>query len=113
MKVDGGKNLTSSGFVPWYGIEHMNRRFEPDFMSNLNMWMKKGKDKISKSKHKPGTEEWIAEVQTSNWATHNEDAHFKVTQEYKSQQMNDDEVEHYMNMKKEGGVENPKQARRI
>ena len=46
--------------------------------------MKSGKDKISRSRHKPGTDEWIAEIQTSNWATHNEDAHFKVTQEYKS-----------------------------
>lgn len=50
MKVDGGKSLTSAGFVPWYGIENMNRRFEPDFMSNVNFWMKKGKDKIKKSK---------------------------------------------------------------
>ena len=91
----------------------MNRRFEPDYMSNLNHWMKKGKEKISRSKHKPGSEAWIAEIQTSNWATHNEDAHFKVTQEYKSQNINDDEVEHFMNMKKEGGVENPKQAKKI
>ena len=62
MKVDGGKGLTSSGFVPWYGIEQMNRRFEPDYMSNLNFWMKSGKDKISRSRHKPGTDEWIAEI---------------------------------------------------
>jgi hypothetical protein len=40
MKVDGGKSLTSSGYMPWYGIESMNRRFEPDYMSNLNYWLK-------------------------------------------------------------------------
>ena len=51
-------------------------------------------------------------MQTSNWATHNEDAHFKVMQEYKKENMNEDEVNHYMNMHKEGGVDNPKQAKR-
>ena len=44
---------------------------------------------------------------------HNEDAHFKVMQEYKNEQMNEDEVNHYMNMHREGGVDNPKQARRV
>jgi hypothetical protein len=34
-------------------------------------------------------------------------------QEYKNQQVNEEEVKHYMNMHKEGGVDNPKQARRI
>jgi len=28
MKVDGGKTLTTSSFIPWYGMEKMNRRFE-------------------------------------------------------------------------------------
>lgn len=112
LKVDGGKSLTSSGYIPWYGMEMMNRRFEPDYMSNISYWMSKGKEKIKKSKFEKGSEEWIAEVQNSNWATHNEDAHFKVMQEYKKENMNDDEVNHYLNMHKEGGVDNPKQAKR-
>ena len=62
MKVDGGKSLTSSGYIPWYGIEIMNRRFEPDFFSKLNYWLSKPKNKIKSSKHKPGTEEWISEI---------------------------------------------------
>lgn len=62
MKVDGGKSLTSSGYIPWYGMEMMNRRFEPDYLSNINFWLSKGKDKIKKSKFEPGSEEWIAEV---------------------------------------------------
>lgn len=33
-------------------------------------------------------------------------------QEYKKENMNEDEVNHYMNMHKEGGVDNPKQAKR-
>jgi len=59
-------------------MAHMNRRFDPDYMSNINFWMKQGKDKIKKSKFPPGSDEWVSEIQTSNWATHNEDAHFKV-----------------------------------
>lgn len=113
MKVDGGKSLTSSGYIPWYGMEMMNRRFEPDYMSNINYWLSKGKEKVKKSKFPAGSEEWVNEMQTSNWGTHNEDAHFKVMQEYKNEQMNEDEVNHYMNMHKEGGVDNPKQARRV
>ena len=89
MKVDGGKTLTSSGYLPWYGMETMNRRFEPDYLSNINYWWQKGKEKIKKIKYNPtdreSMEAWIGEVQTSNWATHNEDAHFKVMQEYKNE----------------------------
>ena len=113
LKVDGGKTLTSSGYMPWYGVEMMNRRFEPDFMSNVNYWMQKGKEKVTKSRHVPGSDEWVSEIQTSSWATHNEDAHFKVMQEYKNEHLNEDEVAHYMDMHKEGGVDNPKQARRV
>lgn len=34
-------------------------------------------------------------------------------QEYKNEQMNEAEVNHYMDMHKEGGVDNPKQARKM
>lgn len=50
LKVDGGKSLTSSGYIPWYGMEMMNRRFEPDYLSNINYWLSKGKEKIKTSK---------------------------------------------------------------
>lgn len=46
MKVDGGKALTTSGYIPWYGIETMSKRFEPDYLSNINYWLKSGKDKL-------------------------------------------------------------------
>jgi len=87
LKVDGGKSLTSGGFIPWFGIENMNRRFEPDFFSKVNFYLSNAKDKAKKasSRYTPGSPEWIAEIQTSNWATHNEDAHFKVMQEYKNE----------------------------
>lgn len=59
LKVDGGKALTQSGYVPWYGMEMMNRRFEPDYFSNINYWLSKGKERIKRSKYEPGSEEWI------------------------------------------------------
>lgn len=43
-------------------MEMMNRRFEPDYLSNLNYYISKGKDKIKKSKFEAGSEEWIAEI---------------------------------------------------
>jgi NAD(P)-dependent dehydrogenase (short-subunit alcohol dehydrogenase family) len=36
LKVDGGKSLTSSGYVPWKGQRKMNSRFEPDDLSIKN-----------------------------------------------------------------------------
>jgi NAD(P)-dependent dehydrogenase (short-subunit alcohol dehydrogenase family) len=108
LKVDGGKSLTSSGYLPWYGMETMNRRFEPDFMSNINYYLGKAKERINHIKFRPGSDEWITEIQNSNWATHNEDAHFKVLQEYKNELLNEEEVAHYLDMHKEGGVDNPK-----
>jgi hypothetical protein len=34
-------------------------------------------------------------------------------QDYKNEQMNEEEVNHYLNMHKEGGTANPKQAKRV
>jgi hypothetical protein len=62
LHVDGGKSLTSSGYVPWYGMDKMNRRFEPDYMSNINNMMSIGQKKIAKSKFQQGSDEWIQEV---------------------------------------------------
>ena len=64
MKVDGGKTLTMSGFIPWYGAEVMNRRFEPDFLSNLNYFLKMDKNKANKaeSKFDKGSDDWITEI---------------------------------------------------
>ena len=33
IKVDGGRNLTSSGYVHYKGYKNMNSRFEPDDIS--------------------------------------------------------------------------------
>lgn len=84
-------------------MDVMNRRFEPDFMTKVNYWMSAAKKKVVKSKAAKGSDDWISQVQNSNWATHNEDAHWKVLQEYKNEQLNEEEVKHYMQSHKEGG----------
>ena len=112
LKVDGGKGLTSAGYIPWCGMDVMNRRFEPDFMTRVNIWMSEGKKKFTRSRETQGSAQWIKDVQTSNWAILNEDAHWKVLQEYKNEHINDDEVNHFMQMHQEGGTQNPKMARK-
>ena len=116
MKCDGGRTLTSSGWMPWYGNEIMNRRFEPDFFSRVNYWF--SKKKKSSNLPKPGTDpikvtDWVAQTQTSNWATHSEDAHFKVLQDYKKEELDEEEIGHYVDMQKDGGVAKPTQAKRM
>ena len=81
-------------------------------MSNLNYWMDKGKEKVKKSKFQPGSDEWLKEVQTSKWGINSEDAHSKPCQDYRNEVVNEDEMNHYINMQKEGGVDNPKAAKR-
>ena len=109
MKVDGGKSLTTSEFIPWYGMSIMNRRFQPDLFSKINYWM----TRKANSRKTPGSAEWIKETQTSNWATHSEDAHFKVTQEYRNEKINEEEMTHQKKMHVERGVNNPMKAQRV
>ncbi len=52
-------------------------------------------------------------MQTSNWATHSEDARFKVTQEYRNEKMNEEEINHFKKMHREGGVDNPRKAEKV
>ena len=36
IKVDGGRSLTSSGYVQYKGIQNMNAKFEPDSLNLEN-----------------------------------------------------------------------------
>jgi len=115
LKVDGGKSLTSAGFAHWYGADLMNRRFEANSTSPIAYFTKKIKDKFLNPLDglKPGSHEWINEVQKSNWATHLEDAHIKVTNSYTKLNPDEEKLAHYVNMHEEGGAENPIKAKRI
>ena len=81
--VDGGRALTSSGYVKWEGHELMDRRFEPRSKNLFSYYAKKMTELFfTPSTVSKGTHEWLQEKQTSNWATHMEEAHFKITQGY-------------------------------
>ena len=78
IKVDGGRSLTSSGYVHYRGIKNMNTRFEPDaervlpWLSNLIPF---------KIKKEPPTDEkelikYIEDkINDSNFSTSSEDAY--------------------------------------
>lgn len=92
VKVDGGRSLTSSGYVPWKGIRNMNSRFEPDGMSPVYKAMElfnKYAGQVKATRY-PETEEEIENlISNANWATRLSEAHEKVTANYKSIDQND------------------------
>ena len=78
MMVDGGRSLTSSGYVKWEGHELMDRRFEARSKNFMSYYAKKMTDFFfAPGAASKGSHEWLQEKQTSNWATHMEEAHFK------------------------------------
>ena len=94
LKVDGGRALTSSGFIPWKGLRNMNSRFEPDGYSSTykikSMWSGFVGKKDTKATVYPETEQEIDEIlNQANWATRLSEAHEKVNASYKSIDQND------------------------
>ena len=93
IKIDGGRSLTSSGYVPWKGTKNMNSRFEPDGVNSLYFakeLFNKYASTANKSATYPETEEEIENLlSTANWATRLSEAHEKVTASYKSIDQND------------------------
>lgn len=92
LTVDGGRGLTTSGYVKWEGHELMNRRFEASAPSFFSYYAKKISEVfIDPIRGAPqGSHEWLKEKQTSNWATHLEEAHIKVSQGYAKLEADDD-----------------------
>ena len=93
LKVDGGRSLTTSGWVPWRGMGNMNSRFEADGLKP----MLKLKDIYAKytSKNETGVyfpkkEDEIEKlISDSNWATRLSEAHEKISANYKNIDAND------------------------
>ena len=87
IKVDGGRSLTSSGYVHYRGMKNMNSRFEPDG-TKLMTWLgdmftstKKMENCIENEKDlKKFVEENISQ---SNFSTRLTDAHRNVNASYK------------------------------
>jgi hypothetical protein len=111
MKVDGGKSLTSLSTVDWYGTDVMNRRFESSQggLSKVKYLWKNVKQTIwNPGKGAPeGSSEWVAAYQTSNWATHSEEAHEKVRSGYGAYRIDNDKNEEFQRANVYGGANNP------
>ncbi len=105
MKVDGGKSLTTSDFVPKH--DKLEKGLIPKIInkqSAQNLFPKEGT---------PDFDNWVERtIKESNWSTHHEDAHFKVSQDYKTEEMDTDKINHGILMNLEGGAANPKRAAR-
>jgi len=96
IKVDGGRALTSSGYIHYKGIRNMNTRFEPD-AEKAKTWFEglfsfgdgqKTKIPTGEKELKKFIEEKIKE---SNFSTNLEDAH-KNNSIYKSVDINDQKL---------------------
>ena len=94
IKVDGGRSLTSSGYVHYRGMKNMNSRFEPDgpkfttwlgdmFSSNQKM------DKLIQNETE--LKQFVEEnINQSNFSTRLTDAHKNVNASYKIVDANED-----------------------
>ena len=95
MKVDGGKSLTTSDFEP--KRDHTpSEGLIPKLLSKTT-----GKQvAASASTQVPaaGTadfENWLSKtIQESSWSTRHEDAHFKITQGYRNEELDQERLEH-------------------
>jgi 3-oxoacyl-[acyl-carrier protein] reductase len=103
LKVDGGRSLTSSGYVPWRGIKNMNFRFEPDGVTASYKMKEYFGNFTGKNKQPqyPTTEEAIDDLlNESNWSTRLSEAHEKVLAPYKNIDQNDDYLnDHFVRYK--------------
>jgi len=101
MKVDGGRSLTTSGWVPWRGMGMMNSRFEPDGMQ-LNLKLQDVYSKyvtgkpFTKSFYPTKREDIDKLINESNWATNLIEAHAKVSANYKNIEPNDQYLQKFV-----------------
>jgi NAD(P)-dependent dehydrogenase (short-subunit alcohol dehydrogenase family) len=103
IKVDGGRSLTSSGFVAWKGSKNMNSRFEPDgydFKTNVKNIFGRMKNIINTETNSinrfPSSPEEIDRlINESNWSTRLSEAHQKLNADYKPLDQNDEFLEQY------------------
>lgn len=98
IKVDGGRSLTSSGYVHYKGMKNMNARFEPDGVA-MSQWF----DNFTKKVVSPSPvvyptdpiklEQFVEEkIQSSNFSTRLISAHSIVNAQYKTVFQNDDKL---------------------
>ena len=94
IKVDGGRSLTSSGYVHYRGMKNMNSRFEPDG-PKFTTWlgdMFSSNQKMDKLIHnETELKQFVEEnINQSNFSTRLTDAHKNVNASYKIVDANED-----------------------
>ena len=94
IKVDGGRSLTSSGYVHYRGMKNMNERFEPDGVK-MTSWI--GEIFTSNKKMEKCIEDekelkkFVEEnINQSNFSTRLSDAHNNINPSYKIVDSNED-----------------------
>ena len=94
IKVDGGRSLTSSGYVHYKGMKNMNCRFEPDGpnLTTLMGEMFTSNKKMEKCiENEAELKKFIEEnIIQSNFSTRLSDAHRNVNASYKIVDANED-----------------------
>ncbi|MCQ2820808.1 MAG: SDR family oxidoreductase [archaeon] len=98
IRVDGGRGLTSSGYVHYKGCRNMNSRFEPDGVT-MNSWFDDIKKKFVAEKPEdiPTDPEKLSKfidekLAISNFSTRDSDAHISINANYKIVDNNDDNL---------------------
>ena len=94
IRVDGGRSLTSSGYVHYRGIKNMNNRFEPDgtkWMTWMEDMFKNDKKMEKEIENEKELDKFIEEnIYQSNFSTRLSDAHRNVNANYKIVDANED-----------------------
>ena len=112
MRVDGGKALSSRGQQDWYGMQYMNRKFEHDPKSYYKYMLLK-KKVGDPPQGRAALEDWIENVQTSQWSTRTDDAHAKYMSMYNNVVEDQNQIKNAAQMHKAGAMNNPAVARPI
>jgi len=96
IRVDGGRSLTSSGYVHYRGMKNMNARFEPDDVK-MGEWLggiKKnilGEPKVYPITDQNELKTFIEnKINESNFSTRLSDAHLNINSNYKIVSVNDE-----------------------
>jgi 3-oxoacyl-[acyl-carrier protein] reductase len=89
IKVDGGRSLTSSGYVHYKGMQNMNTRFEPD--AEKAIYWASNLFNFNKNKQPPKNESDLIKfiddkINESNFSTKSDDAY--MISSYKDMELN-------------------------
>lgn len=111
LKVDGGRSLTSSGYVHYKGYLNMNSRFEPDgetFLKKLDFLglSDENKDDLDEVRAygKEELKKFVEKkIRMSNFSTNLSNAHKKVEMTYKNVPDIDDNLRRISTGKKSSG----------